>query len=200
VPPTEPVPDIREVLEKVLFRMQDSLRSAMEECQQLGDNPSTAEYDSRRSKLLAEISRLAVKVEKLNNFLNGVPPPRSDAELDAIRKSMPSLPHFSRLNKAFAEAMKKGKPGAKRTSRDLFLDVFDLMLQSQNISLGKAIVKVRGNAHVDALRESIRIGIRDNLKPILREFAPEVLERFEKLHPDRRSMRRRTPPPSIPSS
>ncbi len=59
------------------------------------------------------------------------------------------------------------------------------MLQSREMTLSKAIGKLLGMAQIAKCRETFRVGIRDDVKPVLKKYAPELIERYDSLHPDK---------------
>jgi hypothetical protein len=73
--------------------------------------------------------------------------------------------------------------------RERCVEVFDLMLQSQRMSRRKAIQKLYPHLSTEDisrahLEENIKAGIV-SLKKVLREYAPELLAQYDRLHPDR---------------
>jgi hypothetical protein len=166
----------------------------MAECQRLGNDSTAADYVARRSELLARVSPLAAEIEELDKFLHGAPAPMTNEEIAPIRAVMKSMPHslyFDKPIEAALAILQKRQRGRKRTRRtspassDLYLDAFGLMLQSREMTLSKAIGKLLGMAQIAKCRETFRVGIRDDVKPVLKKYAPELIERYDSLHPDK---------------
>lgn len=197
-----PVSNVRDVLEELLRRKQASLESTMAECQRLGNDSTAADYDAGSSELVGKATRLAAEIAELNKFLHGTPAPMTDKEIAPIREAMKSVlsPYFDKANDAAIAALQKRKRGRKRTRRassasgDLYLDAFGLMLQSREMTLSKAIGKLLGMAQIAKCRETFRVGIRDDVKPVLKKYAPELIERYDSLHPDKASSMGRKKP------
>jgi hypothetical protein len=84
-------------------------------------------------------------------------------------------------------------PAGRPHKRLRYVEVFDLMLQSPEMSLGKAIRKLNPHLTTDELVEqrlekNIKAGIVQ-LKKRLRKYAPDLVTRYEALHPDRAKLR-----------
>jgi hypothetical protein len=70
--------------------------------------------------------------------------------------------------------------------RELYIAAFELQLRSKDMSLGKVTRKLCpcGGEHGPKCEQNLKAGIR-SLKRLLRKYAPDLLSRYEALHPDR---------------
>jgi hypothetical protein len=85
-----------------------------------------------------------------------------------------------------SKAMQKFPEGAPPRMRQLHIDVFEFMLQSKKNSLGLAVRKFCpcGGTHTLKCRQRLKTGVR-SLKKMLRHYAPDLVSRYDSLHPNR---------------
>lgn len=79
--------------------------------------------------------------------------------------------------------LQKRKVGSPPTKYVTYLVIFELMLQSNAMSLGRARQKLKPPLPREN-EPSLKAGIR-NLKTLLRKHAPDFVARYESLHPDK---------------
>lgn len=87
--------------------------------------------------------------------------------------------------KAFFSGLQK-RPVGRPHQRQLFVRAFEFQLQSKKNSQGQATRRFCpcGNKHTTKCEQNLKAGIR-SLKRVLRRYAPELVTRYEALHPDR---------------
>jgi hypothetical protein len=82
-----------------------------------------------------------------------------------------------------SQKLNHGRPAAKRRTH---IAAYEYMLQSKDNSLGKAVQKfcTCGKRHSPECYEQMKAGIH-SLKRILRKYAPELVAKYDLLHPDK---------------
>jgi hypothetical protein len=87
--------------------------------------------------------------------------------------------------KVFFRGLAANPPGQSRRGRPnqfpIYIDIFELMLSASEMSLGKAREKLGLPKGKEA---SLKTGIIQ-LKKVLRKYAPEYVEKYDGMHPDR---------------
>jgi hypothetical protein len=78
------------------------------------------------------------------------------------------------------------RPVGRPHQRQLFISAFEFQLVARGNSQGQATRKFCpcGKAHNAKCEQNLKAGMR-SLKKVLRKYAPELVSRYEELHPDR---------------
>jgi hypothetical protein len=78
------------------------------------------------------------------------------------------------------------RPAGRPHQRQLFINAFEFQLEARRNSQGQATRKFCpcGKAHTAKCEQNLKAGMR-SLKKVLRKYAPELVSRYEELHPDR---------------
>ena len=78
------------------------------------------------------------------------------------------------------------RPVGRPHQRQLFINAFEFQLEAKRNSQGQATRKFCpcGKAHTAKCEQNLKAGMR-SLKKVLRKYAPELVSKYEELHPDR---------------
>jgi hypothetical protein len=78
------------------------------------------------------------------------------------------------------------RPVGRPHQRQLFINAFEFQLEAKRNSQGQATRKFCpcGKTHTAKCEQNLKAGMR-SLKKVLRKYAPELVSRYEELHPDR---------------
>jgi hypothetical protein len=164
------------------------LATVLEQAKVLATAPDPKTGEAEVMRLLEKAKRLIQNVAELLRWIK-------------LRKAL-SIEEATRQAEAFRELgdewvqklrhslqkLPEGKPARKRHSH---IQAFEFMLQSKNNSLGKATKKFCscGNTrHETKCSDRFKTGIRA-LKNVLRKYAPDLVDRYNSLHPDRQRIR-----------
>jgi hypothetical protein len=105
--------------------------------------------------------------------------PASDEQAFAMAQRYSSITSPKELY----ETLRKRPVGRPNTEKHTFVEVFELMLAGSHVSLGRARSMVHPPLSL-ADEPRLKDGIR-RLKKLLQAIAPELLSKYESLHPDR---------------
>jgi len=86
------------------------------------------------------------------------------------------------------QKLRQGRPATRRQSH---IAAFEFMLLTKKNSLGQAVKRFCpcGNKHQRECQQNLKAGVH-SLTKMLRKYAPELVEQYEALHPDRAKKRR----------
>jgi hypothetical protein len=124
---------------------------------------------------------------ELSNWVYPPKPPLSFVQaLNAVQplKDVAGADPY-RLKKLFADLQRRpiGRPHQRQT----FIRAFEFMLLSKANSQGQAVKKFcrcGAQAHTVKCEQALKAGMR-SLKKVLRKHAPDLVSRYDVLHPDR---------------
>jgi len=132
---------------------------------------------------MANILQLAQNADEVSHWIYTR---RRLSDEDAARKAEAFRPlgdDWVKSLRSGAQKLREGKPARKRPSHIL---AFEFMLQSKKNSLGRTVPKfcTCGRPHGPKCAVRFKAGIR-MLKKVLRKHAPDLLSRYDALHPNR---------------
>ena len=179
--PEQPVRSLiaREFIERLnlgISILQDSVHLAQEK----NHNPAVCEM------VFVRASKALEYFEQVNELLDWL-----GVNSKHIPRKMGGFIHLNPLSGASSAGNRESrvpqssiKHSAGRPNENpTYVALFELMLQSPRTSLGKALQMLKPPLPAER-RASLKAGIL-KLKKLLRVYAPEILEQYEKLHPDR---------------
>jgi hypothetical protein len=185
--PNDSTATVKSALDIALIENINAMTATLEEALALA-RPSAAPAD--RADAIRMVRDSLPIVRSANELSDWVSLPRRPMAFDeALRKAQtlagPS-PNSDEVE-LWLRSLRTRSVGAPARRRESFISAFEFMLQSKGNSQGVATRKFcecgRQNHDVNCER-NLKAGIR-SLKKVLRKHAPELLTRYDSLHPDR---------------
>jgi hypothetical protein len=140
--------------------------------------------------VVQRIKDLIPVAQTLKELSDWVSPPRRPMEFgEAVRNAQAlaaASPDSDEVELWF-QALRTRSVGAPARRRESFIGAFEFMLQSKGNSQGLATRKFCGcgkEKHDANCERNLKAGVR-SLKSVLRKHAPQLLARYDSLHPDR---------------
>ena len=143
-------------------------------------------HESEVMQLLQDGDRLAQNLKELARWIYRR---KALPFEEAVRRAK----DFKALGDDWVEQMCTGlqklSEGAPPRMRRSHIDAFEFMLQSKENTLGTAMLRfcTCGGRHTAKCRQRLKTGVR-SLKKVLRKYAPDLVSRYDSLHPDRRPL------------
>lgn len=141
----------------------------------------------RRVMQLMESMLCSLKTAaELMNWVYPPGRPMPFAEAFGQARGLRDLGADSDTVQAILRGLQKRPPGRPHL-RQTFVRAFEFMLQSKKNTQGRAtrhFCPCGSNAHTVKCEHNLKAGMR-SLKRVLRQHAPELVSRYETLHPDR---------------
>jgi hypothetical protein len=163
------------------------LAAIIENARALANQSAVPTHEAEVLRVLEDANRLAENVKELSGWV--YPPRIPMAFTEAVGKA-------DALNQAGLEPdrveqlfriLRKRPVGAPAKRRQSFIGAFEFMLESKKHSQGQATRKFCScgkQTHDPQCEHNLKAGVR-GLKEILRKYAPELVNRYDSLHPDR---------------
>lgn len=178
---------VRDALERALTARIEACEAALLRLETNMGQKSNAKHDEASMKALAkQVEQLAEDVNELASWLY---PPRPKMTLEQIvqaRETLIPLCLSPNLMNEILVPLQRREVGPPRNKRALYVRAFELMLQPAPMSFGRVMSKLCecGKPHSASCRQRFQTGIR-GVKVVLRKYAPEFVEQYDALHPDR---------------
>jgi hypothetical protein len=164
-----------------------TLAAIVERGRSLASQPKTEEGEAEVMRIVEEALRLAKTVAELMRWIYPPREPVSQTEawnkVQALAKAGADLVVVVKV----FEVLQTRPVGAPAKRRQSYIAAFEFMLQSKGNSQGQAVRRfcLCGNRkHGGECERNLKAGVR-SLKKVLRTYAPELVARYDALHPDR---------------
>jgi hypothetical protein len=166
-----------------LFAIALEAAALAERCQDLQDR------NRAEPEMVRLIEAALQRANRVHELAHWVYPAREPLALkDALDKAQALIQEGAPddwVEDTFKDLQKRrvGRPNKRQS----FIKAFEFQVQSTTNSQGKAtrnFCPCGGKLHTAKCEQNLKAGMR-SLKKVLRKYAPELVSRYEELHPDR---------------
>jgi hypothetical protein len=170
-------------LEEAFTETMNTLAATVEQAFELASGPNPQDHETDVMKLLEHSTRLSGNAKELSRYVFQ----NKALSAEAATRAAASFGSIDdEWVKKMRHSLQKLSVGRPPITRKAHIRAFEFMLQSKKNSLGIAATKFCpcGKRHDASCTQRFKTGIR-SLKEVLRKYAPDIVVKYDSLHPDR---------------